>query len=69
MTYAPRELDGKTYEDKHMVLQFPDPAPNGRYDLMAKDFYAYVKGTKENPFTYAHEYRTQKVLLEVISGK
>ena len=35
---------------------------------MMKDFYAYIMGEKENPFTYEHEYAVQKVLDEVVSG-
>ena len=36
--------------------------------LMMKDFYAYINGTKENPFTYEHEYAVQEVLDEVVGG-
>ena len=32
---------------------------------MMQDFYAYVMGTKENPFTYEHDYKVQKVLSEI----
>ena len=35
----------------------------GRYDA---GFYAYIKGRKENSFTYEHDYLVQKVLSEVI---
>ena len=35
---------------------------------MMKNFYAYIKGTKENPFTYEHEYAVQEVLDEVVGG-
>jgi YesN/AraC family two-component response regulator len=39
-----------------------------RYDEMMKDFYAYIKGTKQNPFTYEHDYLVQKVLSEIVGG-
>jgi hypothetical protein len=35
---------------------------------MIQDFYAYIKGEKENPFTYAHDYLVQKVLDEIVGG-
>ena len=35
---------------------------------MIKDFYAYITGEKENPFTYEHEYNVQAVLDEVVGG-
>lgn len=33
---------------------------------MMQDFYAYIQGTKKNPFSYEHEYLVQKVLYKVI---
>lgn len=38
---------------------------NIRYDAMMRDFYDFVQGTKQNPFTYAHELRVQKVLTQI----
>ena len=35
---------------------------------MVQDFYAYIQGTKENPFTYEHDYLVQKVLDEIVGG-
>ena len=43
-----------------------DVPPNCRYDEMMKDFYDYVRGTKENPFSYEHDYLVQKVLHAII---
>ena len=43
--------------------------PNGkRYDLMMQDFFEYVMGTKENPFTYAHDLAVQEVLDQMVGG-
>ncbi len=43
--------------------------PNGRrYELMLKEFYEYIQGTKENPYTYAHDYAVQEVLAEMVGG-
>ncbi|MBQ5590229.1 MAG: hypothetical protein IIU65_00955, partial [Clostridia bacterium] len=39
-----------------------------RYDEMMKDFYSFIIGEKENPFTYEHEYAVQEVLDEVVGG-
>ncbi len=45
-----------------------DDSATGRYDDMMKDFYAYIKGTKENPFTYEHDYKVQRVLDKIMGG-
>lgn len=68
MTYSDTEIADATYEDRKMVLSFEDKTADGRYDEMMKDFYKYIKGTKENPFTYEHEYAVQEVLSDVIGG-
>ena len=68
MTYSDTSIVEFAYEDKKINFEFEDNTAHGRYDEMMKDFYAYVKGTKENPFTYEHDYTVQKVLNEVIGG-
>lgn len=68
MTYSDASIADATYEDRKICIPFEDNTGNGRYDEMMKDFYAYIKGTKENPFTYEHEYAVQKVLDEVVGG-
>jgi len=35
---------------------------------MRFDFYQYIVGAKENPFTYEHEYLVQKTINEIIKG-
>jgi predicted dehydrogenase len=68
MTYSNTEIADKTYEDRKQIFAFEDHTANGRYDEMMKDFYAYIMGTKQNPFTYEHDYLVQKVLSEIIGG-
>lgn len=68
MTYSDTSIADATYEDRKISFEFEDNTAHGRYDEMMKDFYAYIKGTKENPFTYEHDYTVQKVLDEVIGG-
>lgn len=68
MTYSDTEMADETYADRKILLPFEDNTANGRYDEMMKDFYHYIKGTKENPFTYEHEYAVQEVLSEIIGG-
>ncbi len=68
MTYSDTEIADATYDDRKIFIPFEDNTGNGRYDEMMKDFYAYIKGTKENPFTYEHEYAVQEVLDEVVGG-
>jgi len=68
MTYSDTSIADATYEDRKIFLPFEDNTANGRYDEMMKDFYAYIAGEKDNPFTYEHEYAVQKVLDEIIGG-
>ena len=65
MTYSDLSIADKAYEDRKKVIEFEDNTADSRYDTMMQDFYAYVMGTKENPFTYEHDYKVQKVLSEI----
>ncbi len=68
MTYSDTSITDKTYEDVKITIPFEDNTTDGRYDEMMQDFYAYIQGTKENPFTYEHDYTVQKVLSQIIGG-
>jgi predicted dehydrogenase len=68
MTYSDTSIADKTYEDRKIVIPFEDHTANGRYDEMMQDLYAYIMGTKQNPFTYEHDYLVQKVLSEIVGG-
>lgn len=68
MTYSDTEIANNPYADRKILLPFDDNTADGRYDEMIKDFYSYIKGEKENPFTYEHEYNVQAVLDEVVGG-
>ncbi len=67
MTYSDIPItQGKCYEDMKQFIEVKDDSASGRYDDMMKDFYAYVMGTKKNPYTYEHDYKVQKVLCHII---
>lgn len=68
MTYSDTKIADKTYGDCKIILPFADHTVDGRYDAMIQDFYAYIIGAKENPFTYAHDYLVQKVLDKIVGG-
>lgn len=68
MTYADTGMQGGTYADVKTIIPFELDARGGRYDEMMKDFYAYIQGSKQNPFTYEHDYLVQKVLSEIVGG-
>ena len=68
MTYSDTSIADKTYEDRKITVPFEDRTAHGRYDEMMQDFYDYVMGTKENPYTYEHDYLVQKVLSEIVGG-
>lgn len=68
VTYSNTEIADAAYEDRKKILTFEDNTANGRYDGMIRDFYSYIKGIKQNPFSYAHDYSVQKVLSEIVGG-
>jgi len=68
VTYSDTSIADATYEDRKIFLPFEDNTADGRYDDMMKDFYAYIEGTKQNPYTYEHDYAVQEVLSEIIGG-
>ena len=68
MTYADTAMGANPYSDTKTVIPFDLNASDSRYDSMVQDFYAYIMGTKHNPFTYEHDYLVQKVLSEIVGG-
>lgn len=69
MTYADTTISTNCYKDMKEYVPIEDVPPENRYDEMMKDFYDYIMKTKENPFTYEHDYLVQKVLYEIIGSK
>ncbi len=68
MTFA-KKGDGNEYFDDYAKPVETTSLPDSeRYNEMIQDFYAYIMGTKQNPFTYEHEYLVQKVLSEIVGG-
>ena len=65
MTYTDTAIATNAYADQKEIVDAPDVPDNIRYDAMMRDFYDFVQGTKQNPFTYAHELRVQKVLTQI----
>ena len=65
MTYVDTSIAKSPWEG-HCV-EVPLEVP-GRYDQMLQDFYDYIMKTKENPFTYEHDYLVQKVLSDIVGG-
>ena len=68
MTYSDTTITNKTYNDVKIEIPVVDNTNDGRYDDMMRDFYDYVMGEKQNPFTYEHDYLVQKVLSEIVGG-
>lgn len=68
MTYSDLTIAQKAGRDMKIDVDVKDLDPEIRYDDMMKDFYAYVKGEKQNPFTYEHDYLVQRVLNEIVGG-
>ena len=65
MTYTDKSVAVSEYENHALQVKLNEVKMEDRYDEMIKDFYAYIKGFKINPYNYDHEYCTQKVLAQV----
>ncbi len=68
MTYSDTSIATRCYEDMKLSIDVEDVPGDCRYDSMMRDFYAYIVGEKENPFTYEHDYKVQKVLDQIVGG-
>ena len=68
MTYSDTHIASNCYADMKELVPVKDVPMDCRYDEMVQDFYQYIMGTKENPFTYEHDYLVQKVLDEIVGG-
>ena len=66
MTWADTEISTNCYEDMKKNIPVRDLPKDCRYDDMMQDFYAYIMGTKQNPFSYAHDYAVQKVICDIV---
>lgn len=68
MTFAPPHQK-KAGVQMACPIELPPQSNATRYDDMIKDFYDYIVGAKENPFTYDHDYAVQEVLMQATGGK
>ena len=68
LTFSNTEIAEKTYEDCKITIPFDDNTADGRYYEMMKDFYAYILGEKQNPYTYEHDYLVQRVIDKMVGG-
>ncbi len=68
MTYSDTSIATSGGHDMHETVELPPVSADVRYDEMMQDFYDYIMGTKENPYTYEHDYLVQKVLDEIVGG-
>ena len=68
MTYSDLEIADWYHDDKKITVDVADLPKDCRYDSMVQDFYAYITGEKENPYTYEHDYTVQEVLLQIVGG-
>ncbi len=67
-TFSTPEIATDPYEDMKGILNISDIPKDSRYDEMIDDFYHYILGEKENPFSYRHEYLVQKVLMQICAN-
>ena len=68
MTYSDTQMVDRPWENVCLDVPIENVSGDCRYDNMMQDFYEYITGTKQNPFTYEHDYLVQKVLNEIVGG-
>ena len=68
MTYSDTQMVDRPWENVCLKVPIENVPSDCRYDNMMQDFYEYITGTKQNPFTYEHDYLVQKVLSEIVGG-
>jgi predicted dehydrogenase len=68
MTYSDLDIAKNPYKELKTIVSIDVIPMDCRYDQMVKDFYDYIIGKKENPFTYEHEFAVQEVLYKIVGG-
>lgn len=68
MTWAKQGTGNEYFDDYAKPLPTTSLPDSERYDEMMRDFYDFIKGKKENPYTHEHEYMVQEVLNDVVGG-
>ena len=68
MNFSDLSIATHPYEDLKRCEPLKNVPMDCRYDVMMKDFYDYITGTKENPYSYEHEYAVQEVLDKITGG-
>ena len=63
--YSDLTIATNNFVDSKVELGLEDIPATCRYDSMMKDFYEYITGTKENPFSYEHELLLKKVMDDI----
>lgn len=68
MWVATKDMTSNIYSDVKQKIEIDDNTKDGRYDDVLRDFYDYVCGKKENPYTYEHDYAVQETLARITDG-
>ncbi len=61
LSYSDRRFISSAYAD--IKTEIPFAPPTGRYDVMVKDLYRYIRGMAENPYGYEYELQLQRMVL------
>ena len=63
--YSDVEIADYPYRDKRVLLDIKDIPAECRYDDMAQEFYSYIVGEKQNPFSFEHELLLKKIMDKI----
>ena len=67
--YSDLTIADAPYADRKTVLDIKDIPANCRYDDMVQEFYDFIVGKKENPFSYEHELTLKKIMDSICFDK
>ena len=67
--FSDLDIAKNEYSDNRIELNIEDIPANCRYDEMVKDFYDYIVGKKQNPFSYQYELTLKKIVDKIVMGK
>lgn len=68
MTWSDLEIAHHHHKVLQVDVELAETTPSNRYDEEMQSFHDYVTGAKVTPWTYAHEYMVQEVLMEIVGG-
>ena len=69
MTWSDTEIATHHHRDFKVPVDVPSLESDQRYDEEMRCFHDYVTGAQVNPWSYAHNYLVQEILMQIVGGE